>query len=240
MNFDLLSAIELSASAAIVLAGLALNFGRGPREQLAIAAGLAAWFVAVVVAGATGVLSYDRGLGVPALAVTIVLPVLLLSWLALGNAAGRARVAAASLPAMVCLQAVRVLGISFILLHAAGRLPAPFAPVAGWGDIAVGVIAMPVALLLWRQSDGGRPAAGAWSLLGMADLVTAIALGAASSPGPVRIFFAEPGSGMMTTLPWVIVPCFLVPALFALHIVTVSRLLAARRGGRSGGRVAMA
>jgi hypothetical protein len=33
---------------------------------------------------------------------------------------------------------IRTLGVTFLLLYSAGHLPAPFAPAAGWGDIAIG------------------------------------------------------------------------------------------------------
>jgi hypothetical protein len=51
---------------------------------------------------------------------------------------------------LVGVHTVRLLGVSFIILFAAGRLPAPFAPVAGWGDIFVGATAIPVAWLVYR------------------------------------------------------------------------------------------
>ena len=37
------------------------------------------------------------------------------------------------------------LGVFFIALWALGRLPAPFAPSAGWGDVLVGLTALPIA-----------------------------------------------------------------------------------------------
>ena len=62
------------------------------------------------------------------------------------------------LPALVAAHAVRVLGIFFLILHAQGRLPAPFAPTAGWGDIVIGATALPVAWLV--AARGGGLAAG--------------------------------------------------------------------------------
>ena len=126
--FDLISALELAVSAAIVAFGAALLFGRGPREQAWIASGMGAWFLLVVAAGATRTLYFDGGLGVEGLAAAVVLPIAGLTVLLLGTRAGRARVLAASLPGMAAIQTVRVLGVSFVLLHVLGRLPAPFAP----------------------------------------------------------------------------------------------------------------
>ena len=221
---DLLSTVELTASAAIVAATLSFVFGQTPRERGAILLALTAWFVTVLWLGATDALHYARGIGTPGLAVAVVLPVVILTALALGTREGRARVVAAPLPALIAVQAVRVLGVSFVLLYQAERLPAPFAPVAGWGDILVGALALPVAWLVSRERRTSGDVAMVWNLVGIADLVAAVGLGAASSPGPIRIFTQGPDSAIMTGLPWIIIPCFLVPALAAVHLVTFYKL----------------
>lgn len=224
--FDVISALELAASAAVVVGAFSLLFGRTTAERLTVAGLMAAWFAVVVAAGATGLLHYERGLGVPGLAAAVVGPILLFSALGFGTRTGRALIDAAPLELLIGVQAVRVLGVSFVLLHAAGRLPAPFAPVAGWGDIAVGLIAVWVAWLAARAPERAFRPALAWNVFGVLDLVAAVALGATSSPGPIRVFFAEPGSALMTSLPWIIIPCFLVPALTFLHLATFRRLRA--------------
>src|SRR5207245_8335312 len=85
---------------------------------------------------------------------------------------------------LVGVHSVRLLGVSFIILFAAGRLPAPFAPVAGWGDIFVGATAVPVAWLAYRQTTNAGAILWIWNVIGIADLIAAIGLGATSSPGP--------------------------------------------------------
>jgi hypothetical protein len=104
-------------------------------------------------------------------------------------------------------------------------LPAPFAPVAGWGDIFVGATAFPVAWLAYRQRTSARPILWIWNIIGLADLIAAVGLGVISSPGPARLIFAEPSSAIMTTLPWLLIPGFLVPLLIAVHIAIFIRLL---------------
>ena len=117
-----------------------------------------------------------------------------------------------------------VLGIAFLLLYMAQRVAAPFAPVAGWGDIVVGITAVPVAWLLWHNGANARYAAYAWNTVGLLDLVAAVGLGATSSPGPIRLFSDAPGSAIMTSLPWILIPCFIVPALVAVHLAIFARL----------------
>jgi hypothetical protein len=63
-----------------------------------------------------------------------------------------------------------------------------------------------------------------WNVIGLVDLIAAIGLGVTSSPGPLRLIFAEPSSAIMATLPWLLIPGFLVPLLFALHIGIFVRL----------------
>ena len=131
---------------------------------------------------------------------------------------------------LVGVHTVRLLGVSFIILFAAGRLPAPFAPVAGWGDIFVGATAIPVAWLVSRQTVNARSIVWIWNVIGIADLIAAIGLGATSSPGPARLIFAELSSAIMTTLPWLLIPGFLVPLLITVHIGIFVRLMKRNAG----------
>ena len=64
----------------------------------------------------------------------------------------------------------------------------------------------------------------AWNLFGLADLIAAVTLGVLSSPGPLRRIFAEPGAGLMTSLPWLLIPGFLVPLLITVHLAIFYRL----------------
>ncbi len=138
MTFDLLSAIELTASAAIAITGVAVAMAGTPDRRIRLAAALAAWFGAVVALGASDALSYAGALGVPALGLAVMLPILVMTALTFATARGRRALADAPVPVLIALNVVRIAGVIFLLLHAAGRLPAPFAPIAGWGDIAVG------------------------------------------------------------------------------------------------------
>ena len=232
MLFDLVFAIALAAAGAVITATLSVALANTGRGRLAAAMGIFAWFGVVVAVGATGMLG-PGGIGVPGLGLAVMAPALLLSWLLLRAGRGGA-MAALPTPLLIAAHAVRVLGLSFVLLYAAGRLPAPFAPTAGWGDIAIGLTALPMAWLVSRP--GGRALALLWNALGCLDLVTAVFLGATSSPGPARLFLEPPGSVIMTTLPWILIPAFLVPGLFALHVAIFGRLW---RGQAETGSIAL-
>jgi hypothetical protein len=222
--FDLLSTAELTASAAIVVFFLSSMLANSVRQRGLIAAAFVGWFSLVLAAGATGAFANPARIGPAGSGLAVVLPIALLSLLVLGTARGRELVRRAPLPLLVGVHSVRVLGLSFVLLYAAKRLPAPFAPVAGWGDVAVGLLAIPLALLLARGRGEPKGLILLWNTLGLADLITAVALGATSAPGPLQIFHGPPSSGIMATLPWILIPCFLVPALAFLHLCTFYRL----------------
>jgi hypothetical protein len=130
----------------------------------------------------------------------------------------------APLAVLVGLHVVRILGVSFLILQASKRLPAPFAPEAGWGDIIAGIASVPVAWLVYRQTSGWRIALTAWNLFGIADLIAAITLGVLSSHGPLQRIFVEPGADLMSTLPWLLIPGYLVPLMVATHLAIFYRL----------------
>ncbi len=193
-------------------------------DESELAAALVAWFVVVVALGASRVLAYDRALGVRGLGVAVMLPILVMTMLAFGTSGGRQALARAWVPALIGVNVVRVLGVEFLLLHAAGRLPAPFAPAAGWGDFVVGAAAPLVAWMVARDWRGSRGVALAWTALGLLDLVDAIGLGVMSSPGPLRVFVGDPSSAIMSEIPWILIPCFVVPLLAFTHLAVFARL----------------
>lgn len=232
-NLDVLGGVESTISAALVVSALAVVLGRDLAGRVKVAGALAGWFVLVVILAATGALTNDHGIGTPGLGLAVVLPIALM-WLALMRVQSlRDALAAAPQAILVAVQAVRILGVNFLLLQASGRLPAPFAPVAGWGDIFAGLVTILVAWMVYRRTTGWRSLLIAWNLFGMADLIAAVSLGVLSSPGPLRRIFAEPGTGLMTTLPWLLIPGFLVPLLFTTHLAIFYRLGKSARAGGS-------
>ncbi|MDB5290450.1 MAG: hypothetical protein JWL69_1691 [Phycisphaerales bacterium] len=232
-TFDVIGAVELTMSAAIMVAALSVVMGRNVAERIKVAAVLSGWFVIVVILATTGALHPQRGIGAPGLGLAVALPILLM-WVALMRVPSlRDGLDRAPLEVLVGVHVVRILGFSFLVLQARGRLPAPFAPSAGWGDIVAGLAAVPVAWMVYRQVSGWRAALIAWNVFGMADLIAAVTLGVLSSPGPLRRIFAEPGTGLMTLLPWLLIPGFLVPLLFTTHLAIFYRLAKSPRARTS-------
>ncbi|WP_210254890.1 hypothetical protein [Methylocapsa sp. S129] len=221
MPSEILSTIELTASAALVVAALSFSLATTAWRRILLAALLAVWFVIVVALGATLALDY---VGTPGLGVATALPVAAICFAFFMAPPIRAALFAIPLPVLVAVNAARILGVSFILLYAAHRLPAPFALSAGWGDIFVGLTALPMAWLVARYGARVRGLTLAWNVIGLVDLIAAIGFGATSSPGPIQIFKVSPDTSLMTTLPWILIPCFLVPCYLSLHVAIFYRL----------------
>ena len=224
MNIDLIAAIGSTVSAAIVISALSIGFGSTAAARVRIAVSLSLWFVLVVILAATRALYYEHGLGTPGLGLALLLPIVVLCLVVARTNSLHENFQRVPMWLLIGVHVVRILGITFIVLYAAHRLPAPFAPVAGWGDIFVGVTAVLVAWLAYGQRASARPIIWIWNLVGTLDLSAAIGLGVTSSPGPARLIFSEPSSAIMTTLPWLLIPGFLVPLLFAVHIGIFVRL----------------
>jgi len=224
MKLDLLSSIEMAACAAIAIAVLSIGFGATPAARIRIATGLALWFALVTVLAATEVLHYQHGLGVPGLGIAVLLPIAILSLSVRYSPTLFRALQSMPLSTLIGVNIIRAFGATFLLLYAVGRLPAPFAPVAGWGDILVGLTAAPVAWLAYKKGGGAHSTILLWNSFGFLDLIAAVGLGVASSPGPLHLILTEPGSGIMTTLPWLLIPGFLVPLLASTHLAVFYRL----------------
>jgi hypothetical protein len=119
--------------------------------------------------------------------------------------------------AVTLVQSVRVAGIVFLALGTYKILPEYFALSAGWGDIIIGATAPFAALSL--ASPAHRKGFIFWQLLGIADLVNALALGTLSGViDPHGIPTAA-----MAVLPMSYITTFTVPVFFILHIIGIAQ-----------------
>lgn len=116
----------------------------------------------------------------------------------------------------------RLLGVVFLVLMALGQMPALWALPAGIGDMLVGAFAFSVARRL--DSPRGRRRAIVFNLLGMTDLIVAVFLGVTTNPGPAQLFHTTPTSVLITRFPLALVPTFLVPLAFTIHVVSLWQL----------------
>jgi hypothetical protein len=230
MDFALAFWLYRMVSRAVRAAALPPKSGDKVRRATGLALG--SWLLLALIVSRSAPLLDAAGNGV--VPVTIPLFALVTLGLALGLLAfsetWRRVVDAISADSLISVQFYRVIGAIFILLYSIGSLPRQFALSAGWGDVAVGLLAPLVALAVRRQVRGAQPIALGWNILGLTDLVVAVGLGTgylllALQPG----LQAPPGAPAMTFFPLVLVPTFAVPLGFILHIYSIRRTLRDRR-----------
>jgi hypothetical protein len=168
---------------------------------------------------------------VPVVGVILVVPLVAIGGAALLSGRVRETLLALPVPLLVGLNGLRILPGAFILLLASqGKLSGPFPQSAGWGDIIVGVIAIPLMLAVARNLAGSRRGLLAWNILGTLDLAEAVVLGVLSAPGsPQQMFGGAVGATAMWSLPWSSVPTLLVPFYFITHGIIFARLLQGER-----------
>jgi hypothetical protein len=178
---------------------------------------IAAWFVFELSASALHV--FETKPGAPPLPVGIAAlsPIIMfLIWFA-ASASFRRFALSLNPGTLTFVQSWRIAGLTFLALYATGLLPGFFALPAGWGDIAIGATAPWAALKLANFSR--RRGFIIWQILGMIDLVTAVASGTAArliSPHGVP-------TAVMTVLPMSLIPTFAVPLFFILHIICIAQ-----------------
>ena len=226
MPVTLLTLVTLGPAAVVVVALMLVLWRERTSTRdarIAIVSGgvLSLW--AVVAAGLAyrGFFQPQDAESVPPVGINliVVLPVLFVS-LATSPSLRRLLTQQANL---IRLHLWRLVGIVFLVLMVRGQVPALWALPAGIGDILVAVTAPWIA----RDVDTprGRRRALIWNLLGIADLIVAVGLGIMTSPGPTQVFHTVPTSEFMTHFPMALVPTFLVPLAFTLHVISLWQLL---------------
>jgi len=118
---------------------------------------------------------------------------------------------------LTATQTGRLLGFVFVQLEARNLLPSVFAFPAGYGDMAIGATAT---LVAWQLAEPEhRGSFILWQVLGILDLVTAVALGTTAQ----LVHPEGPTMRLMTVLPLSLVPTFLVPLFTIFHVISIAQ-----------------
>ncbi len=119
----------------------------------------------------------------------------------------------------------RFVGVHFLALYDAGRLPFAFAVLGGIGDIVVASLALLLLAVFRSEPRAGSPAIQVWNLLGLLDILFVVRTAR-------RLALEEPGSmDALLELPLGLLPTFLVPCILFSHGVLLARGIRAWRGG---------
>ncbi len=212
----------------VASARLGATDGRARGVVWLLATALVAWFTTALLFSMAGTFrAVVAGPILPNIVYGISLPILLGTIFILSSKIFGRLLDAIPQHLLVGIQFYRCLGVIFLVAHADGLLPAVFALPTGYGDILVGITALVVAYLCFRQTRGTRPALFAWNFIGIADLVLAVTLGFLSSPGRFQLLSFDAPNTMASAYPLVLVPVFAVPLSILLHVASLRKL---RRG----------
>jgi hypothetical protein len=180
------------------------------------------WFAAAVAAGHFLLLQRLPAFAAPGILLTLTAATLL-AYFRIGPL--RLWVDGLDLGRLVLLHVTRFVGVYFLYLYQRGELPRAFAVSGGIGDIVVATLALAV---VFAPLDAERRlrAIFIWNVVGLIDLALVV-LSAA------RIGFTAPAElRALTHLPLSLLPTFLVPLLFATHIVILVRTLRPKSRGK--------
>jgi hypothetical protein len=164
---------------------------------------------------------------VPSIALAIGIPILVGALFIRGSKQVREIIGAVAQSQLVAFQFYRVLGVTFLVLYAAGQLPGIFALPAGCGDVMVGLTALLVGTRAARNKDDQLVTL--WNSLGISDLVIAVATGFLSAPSRFQIFSLDAPNVLIGSFPLVMIPIFAVPLSIVLHLASLSKISAAHR-----------
>ena len=169
------------------------------------------WFALAIISGVFGLLAR---LPVPPPVIAGALTVALLIAVTLSPAI-RAHVRSFGLRSFVAFHITRIAaGAYFLFLYRRGELASAFALPAGWGDIAVGIAAIIVALTCFPiRGSSHRIALLAWNTVGLIDILFVLSTAA-------RLFLGDPVAlAMFARLPLVLLPTFVVPIVLSTHVL---------------------
>ena len=190
------------------------NYGR----VAAVLIGL--WFVAALTVSALHVFAGNPDRPPLALLVAVLAPITIFTVWYFRSRSFREYILLLNPRTLTLVHTWRLVGVVFLILSTYKILPEFFALPAGWGDIAIGATALPVAMLLARPEH--KTSFIVWQMLGVADLVLAITLGATArfiDPQGVAGISTLP----MALLPLSLIPTFAVPLLLILHGISIAQ-----------------
>lgn len=209
----------------------------GPRKA-ALAALLAAQFAAAWWIGTRELLVSTGPALFQPIALTAIVPVALFLATYRLVPAFRGFVLAQSLRTVTLLHMWRVVGFAFLALYAANHLPAVFALPAGFGDVAVGLLAIYAVRRLDRDPEyATSPGFVRFHLLGLLDF--AVAISTAALAGGVFPALVPGGvtAAPMEIWPLNLFPSFIVPAFIVLQLAALLKIRERRRYGVAAGYV---
>lgn len=179
------------------------------------------WFAAAILAGQQQVLQRLPSSATPAILLGLT-ALLLYGYFRI--AALRDWVDGLDLRSLALIHVSRFVGIYFLVLYRAGKLPYAFAVPGGIGDIVVATLVLPV-VFLPVENERRLRFLTIWNVVGFVDIMLVMVTA-------IRLNLADPFQlRALRMLPLSLLPTFLVPLIIATHVVIFVRLARIRRNG---------
>jgi hypothetical protein len=224
-TLDIASSITTMAVIAVDLVAFTLASSSLLTQRLTLVAIGGGWVGLAVFLGASGRLVFSPGSPVPLIGILFALPLFAAAMLALTAPKVRAALLRIPTELLIGVNAMRILGVIFLLDFLAGSLNGPFPFFAGLGDMITGALAIPLALKVARSKDPAVGTITIWNVFGILDLILAVGLGITSAAGsPLQLIHAGVGSQAMQYLPLCLVPTVLVPFYLLTHAIVAAQL----------------
>jgi hypothetical protein len=185
---------------------------------------LVGWLAIAVCLGWLGVFRTAVPQPVPYIALAIGVPIIIGALAIRGSRQVQEIIDAVPQSWLVAFQFYRVVGIIFLILYATGLLPGVFALPAGFGDLFVGLAAPLVGFRYARNLPWRDTLVALWNVIGIGDLVVAIATGFLSSPSRFQIFSLDAPNLLISAFPLVLIPIYAVPLSIVLHLASLTKL----------------
>jgi len=222
---DLITSIVPMAVIAVDLVAVAQALSGSFARRLAIAAGGGGWVGLAMYLSVSGRLAFSSANPAPWMGFLLIVPLLTVGVLASTSEKVRANLLGIPLQLLIGLNAMRILGVLFLLDFVAGSLSGPFPFFAGLGDMITGALAIPLALRIARSREPSVSTMTGWNAFGVLDLIVAVGLGITSVAGsPLELVHAGVGSQAVQYLPLSLIPTVLVPFYLLTHAIIAGQL----------------
>lgn len=188
-----------------------------PARTRSVLLGTAVWFGIALVISVAGL---PQKLTPPAPQIVILL--LTIALLAFGRLYSRLRawIVTVDIRTLAGVHVIRALaGAAFLWAASRGTMPPGFASAAGYGDIAVAILAILLIVLISPEQKVAPLLYVIWNTIGLIDIMYVVVTAA-------RIALADPPAmAQLLHAPFAIIPLFLVPIVIASHVWIFERLL---------------
>ena len=191
--------------------------GAAPKTKLALL--LAGWYGLAYLVVSNGLLEPNvTTLGVPNLAVAILLPVAF-GVTMLFRPGFLRNLDAVPVAWFAGFHALRALfGIFFLAFYEMGAIPTAFALDGGYGDVAAGVLGGLAAFIIVLEARPSvtRTALAVFSIVGLLDFIVVLYLGLTT---------LDPSSPFAAFYPFLLVPAFVVPLFILTHVYVLRAMV---------------